>query len=337
MLVADRDAADTSDVFRCLRAADGEELWRQYDRSPADLDYGNSARATPQVYGDLVLFSGAMGRLLCVELATGTLKWRKDLRKEFKVDEETSWGLCSSPLVVDDMLIVNPGGKDAALVALRPATGEVIWQTPGQPAAFGSLIVGVFGGQRQIVGYDKTTLGGWDVQSGKRLWTLKPPRAHDFNVPTPIAVEGKLLVATENNGTRLYQFDNHGAIVPEPLAENLDLAPDTHTPVVVGNRCFGVWSGFYCLDIANGLKPAWKADDQPYFEYASIIASPERLLITTQRGELLLVDAQAEAYRVLSRLSVFADEQGVYSHPALLGSRLYIRGSSEIGCLDLQP
>jgi hypothetical protein len=36
-----------------------------------------------------------------------------------------------------------------------------------------------------------------------RLWRLVPAFDGDFNVPTPIAVDGKLLVSTENNGTRL--------------------------------------------------------------------------------------------------------------------------------------
>src|ERR1039458_5029996 len=58
----------------------------------------------------------------------------------------------------------------------------------------------------------KVSLGGWDPQSGERLWTLTPPAEGDFNVPTPLAVDGKVLLATENNGTRLYGFGNDGKI-----------------------------------------------------------------------------------------------------------------------------
>ena len=44
--------------------------------------------------------------------------------------------------------------------------------------------------------------GGWDARTGRRLWTLVPPHSGDFNVPTPLVHEGRLMVATENNGAR---------------------------------------------------------------------------------------------------------------------------------------
>src|SRR5215207_10483751 len=125
--------------------------------------------------------------------------------------------------VGDDLLIVNPGGAGASLVALDCATGRTRWATPGSPAAYAAFICGQFGGRRQIVGYDQDSLGGWDVKTGERLWQLVPPTKGDFNVPTPIAVDGGVAVSTENNGTRLYRFDGSGRIVPEPAAQNADL------------------------------------------------------------------------------------------------------------------
>ena len=88
-------------------------------------------------------------------------------------------------------------------------------------------LMGVRPKRRQIVGYDKDSLGGWDVKTGERLWRLVPPRSGDFNVPTPVAVHGGIVVSTENNGTRLYRFDDAGRVIPEPAAHYADLAPDT--------------------------------------------------------------------------------------------------------------
>jgi outer membrane protein assembly factor BamB len=335
--VADRDTADTRDVFRCLGAADGSDRWTVAYAAPAQLDYGNAPRATPLIAGEKVYLYGALGHLHCVDLASGKILWKRNLRLDFKAHDERPWGAASSPLLVDDKLIVNPGGKDASLAALDPATGAVIWQTPGGPAAFSSFIVGQFGGTRQIVGYDKTSLGGWDPATGHRLWQLIPPHKNDFNVPTPIEFEGQLLVATENNGTRLYRFREDGTIAPEPVAQFNDLAPDSHTPVVVGGRLFGVWGALFCLDVRAGLKPLWTSEDKTYADYASIIGSGGLVLVTTQYGELLLVDAAADEYRVVSRLKLFDDDSGVLAHPALVGHRLYVRSSTAIHCLDLEP
>ena len=129
---------------------------------------------TPLIDGQRVFLYGALSHLHCVDLATGRIIWQKNIRESFGVTAMAAWGFCSSPLIADGKLIVNPGGKEAAIVALEPATGKVLWQTPGDQAAFGSFIVGEFGGRRQLVGYDKKSLGGWDLQDGKRLWQLVP-------------------------------------------------------------------------------------------------------------------------------------------------------------------
>jgi outer membrane protein assembly factor BamB len=340
VIVSDRDALDTQDVFRCLDAQTGEQLWTIRQVGRGQLDFGNAPRATPQISGDLVFLSTAFGQLICARLASGEVVWKKDLYSQFGgPDEHNSWGFTSSALVVDDKLIVNPGGPEASIVALAPETGEVIWKTPGDAAAFGSLIVGTFGGKRQIVGHDKHALCGWDVATGKQLWRLVPPKTGEFNVPTPNAVGDKLFVATENNAARLYGFDDAGVIVPKPVATYADLAPDIHTPVAIGGRLFGVWQGLHCLDLdaadSKSLKPIWKAGDPAFDDYATIIATPDRVLVTSKQGELLLIDARADEYWLISRQQVFQDDPGVYSHPALVGKRLYLRGSDEIVCLDL--
>jgi len=246
--------------------------------------------------------------------------------------------MCSTPLIVDDKLIVNPGAKDASVVALHRRTGEVIWKTPGEPAGYSSFILGVFGGVRQIVGYDSISVGGWDVTTGKRLWTLLPKVEGDFNVPTPVKVGGKLLLATENNGTRLYAFDDDGKIRPGApgLARNDELSPDTSTPIVVNGRVFGCFAGLFCLDLNNNLKTLYHADDEAFEDYAALIAGNDHILIITVEGELILIEAGAKSYTLKRRLSLFGQEKTeVWSHPALLPGRLYIRNSSEIYCLLL--
>lgn len=336
VIISDRELEDTTDAFRCFEADTGKEVWSVRYPAPGQLDYGNSSRATPLIHGDLVYLFGAFGHLNCVELATGKVVWDMEIRETFGAKDERKWGMCSSPLIVEDKLIINPGAKEASLVALEPKTGKVIWKSPGSSASYGSFLAGTFGGKKQIVGYDATTLGGWEIAMGKRLWTLKPERNNDFNVPTPVQVGERLLVTTENNGTRLFGFKDGGLLDPKPLATNDDLAPDSHTPLVIGNRVFGVWGGLYCLDLKNRLKPLWLSNDFAFKSYASLIASEERVLAISQEGELLLFDANADRFKLLSRLSVFKEEKGVYSHPALLGTRLYLRGNAALICLELK-
>lgn len=336
VIVIDRDALDTTDIFRCLRAETGEEVWAVHELSSGHLDYGNSGRATPTIHGELVFLYNAHGTLICVKLATGEVVWKKNLLSEFQGKDLTNaWGTSSSPLIVDDRLIVNPGGPKASVVALSPATGEVLWKTPGGRAAFASFIVGTFGGRRQLVGYERQALIGLDASTGQQLWRLVPPQANDFNVPTPIAVDGKLLVTTENNGMRLYDFSADGTIKSEPMATNPELAPDTHTPIVLGDRVFGVWLGMQCVDLKRGLQTVWFQEDEAFDDYAVLVGSGDRVLAVSKFGELILIDATANKFTAISRRPTFKDDPGVFSHPAFVGTRMYLRGSSELVCLEL--
>ena len=331
VIVADRDAADQDDVFHALHAADGRELWKVQYAAPASWITA-TRRATPLVHEGRVYLLGAFGHLHCVRLVDGSPLWEKNICREFAA-ELPRWGMTSSPLIVDGKLIVNPGAKQAALVALDPANGNVLWQTPGNAAAYASFIVGRFGGVRQIVGYDAISLGGWDPASGKRLWHLFPPERGDFNVPTPLDLDGKLLVATENNHTRLYGFDSSGKILSKPLARYDDLSPDASTPLAIGGRVFGSSDGLHCLDAAT-LKPLWTASTVVDSQ-VSFLASAQQLLVATSHGELYLLSTHAAAYHCLSRLTVFPGRSDVISHPAMVDHRLYLRSGNEVACVEL--
>jgi outer membrane protein assembly factor BamB/ABC-type phosphate/phosphonate transport system substrate-binding protein len=334
VIVAERDFAEEHDVYRCLNADDGETLWRAAFPARGQLDYGQAPRATPVIRDGRAFLLGAFGGLRCVDVASGKVLWQRHLAREFKAELPT-WGFCATPLVVDNLVIVNPGGRKASLAALDAATGRTRWTAPGGPAAYAAFIHGNFGGKSQIVGYDAHSLDGWEVETGRRLWQLMPPKEGDFNVPTPIAVNGGVLLATENNGTRLHHFDDSGRIISEPAARFDELAPDTATPVVTNGRVFGTHQGLRSLDLDRGLKQLWHREDETLGDYAALIADDQRVLVITVHGELLLLDARAGQCDVISRLKVFEDDVEVYSHPALVGSRLFIRGGTSVRCVDL--
>jgi len=333
VLVADKSEQKHRDIWRCLDAETGRELWTIAYPTPTRMEFTNAPRATPVIDGGLGYLLGAFGDLHCVSIEDRQILWRRNIVQEFGA-KLPKWGMCSTPLVVDDKLIVNPGAPDASLVALSLYTGETLWQTPGEPSGYGSLILGTFGGIRQIVGHDATCLAGWDPNTGKRLWTLLPTRKGDFHVPTPVNMDGRLLIATENNGTRLYDFDAQGRINPIPLVQNAKLAPDTSTPVVIDGLIFGCFRGLHCLD-ASTLGTLYTTDAAGLLsDYAALIAGNGHVLAMTVKGDLLLLKATRDAYTPISRLSLFKDTE-VWSHPALVGDHLYVRSMKEVCCFLL--
>jgi len=160
-------------------------------------------------------------------------------------------------------------------------------------------------------------------------------------VPTPIDLgDGRLLVATENNGTRIYAFNGDGTIRPEPTALNEDLLPDSSTPVVLDRRVWGTGTeGACCLDLDNKLKTVWMVESEPFDDYASFIGGNGRVLIVTKDGRIALMRSRPVAgdkpawVRVFKRTQSFKPE--VWAHPAIVGNRLYLRSQNEIVCLLL--
>ena len=187
------------------------------------------------------------------------------------------------------------------------------------------------------------------LADGKTVWSRHLPRDFGAAVPTwgycssPLAVDGKLIVnpggklvlASENNGTRIYDFDRDGSIRGKPIAVNEDLSPDSSTPVLVGGRLFGCWYSLHCLHAEAKPQALWTGEDDAFGHYASLIASADRVLVISNRGELLLVDATAGEYKIVSRHKVLGEEAELLSHPALVGSRLYLRDTSRIVSLEL--
>ncbi len=333
VIYSTRTVRDTTDNFLCVRSGDGGPVWSYSCPAPGALDYGNSPRATPLVAGNRVYVQGAMGNIGCLNLKTGEPVWEMSLKDEFEVKETPKWGFCASPLIVEGKLIVLPGAPDAGIAALDPGNGKVLWKTPGLAPGYGSLVVATVNGKKQIVGHDVNSLGGWAPATGKRLWRLAPKTPNDFNVPTPLPIKGGLIVCTENNGTRLHGFREDGSLDPNPRASFRQLSPDTHTPVIVGDRLYGVSRRLYCLGV-NDLKPLGESVDPAFGRYCAIVASKDRVLVISLDGEMRLFSTEGNLGRPLAKAQIFPGEKGLYSHPAFVGTRMFARGSSQLACFD---
>jgi hypothetical protein len=133
----------------------------------------------------------------------------------------------------------------------------------------------------------------------------------------------------------MYSFGPDGMIIPEPVGTFADLAPTTATPVATRGRLFGTSKRIHCLDASRRLQAVWNLEDDSIGDHASLFASEDRVLIVTMQSELILLDATADRGRIVSRLRLFEDDVESYSHPALVGTRLFLRHGNVMACVDL--
>jgi outer membrane protein assembly factor BamB len=338
LMVSDKSANGEQDIWRCLDADTGRQLWSVACAAAGEMEYSRAPRATPVIDGDQVFLLGAFGDLLCVSLETGNVIWRINLIRRFggKVPQ---WGFCGTPLIVDERVVVQTGHAAAGLVALDRLTGRELWRCPGSLPSYGNLIVAHLGGRRQIVGHDSRTLGGWDPETGRRLWQLAPSGKEGFHVPTPAQVGDLLLVATETDGTRLYPFNQDGTIQQQPWAVSDALAPDVSSPIV---RDGFVWgndnAGIHVLSVADKLRTVWEGSERPYNQYMSLISGPGSVLGAALSGDLFCFASGHPTGRV-TRAAVFQPagefQPEAWSHPAVVGTRLFWRSAREVACVDL--
>jgi outer membrane protein assembly factor BamB/ABC-type phosphate/phosphonate transport system substrate-binding protein len=340
VVVAGRSVDNRSDQVQAFDADTGQQLWIHQYEAPGELDYGSSPRATPLIHAGHVYTLGAFGHLRCLSLATGALRWERRL-SQFggKLPE---WGHSAGPLITDEKLIVLPGGPDAAIVALSPETGKVIWQAPGGSATYASPIVAKLGGVRQVVAfsrYDKRTtmLGGYSLATGKRLWQLRDENENYYVVPTPTVWQEHLVVATEMNGLRMYRFDTQGRIIEQPVASSQEQFPTSASPVVVGNHLIGFDGWTTCHDLNDGLKLTYKSPTRSEDDHVSFLASSKRALGLGAGGKLTLYSLVNQQLAKVSELRPFDQNVGleIWSYPAVVGNRLYLRAQDRVHCLLL--
>lgn len=338
VIVSDKTEILDADAWHCLDADTGITIWTVTTPAAGTMEYTSAPRATPVIAGDKVYLLGAFGDLACVALETGRVHWRVNLIRRYG-GAVPQWGFCGTPLILGDRVIVQTASRKVGLVALNRLTGREVWRSPGSQPSYGSLIAAHLGGRPQIVGHDSDSLGGWDPETGRRLWRLVPPNRGDFNVPTPLQVGDMLLVATENNGTRLYAFNHDGTIRPEPWAATGALSPDISSPILLDGLVWGADSaGIHVLRVADKLKSVWKSGDSEYTQYISLTAAGA--------GHVLAASLSGRLHRFTSppvgaaeHLTLFKPDGDfppeAWSRPAVIGSRLYWRSARETICLDL--
>src|SRR5207249_6882854 len=139
-----------NEVIRCLRAADGKELWQdKYESLGASGSASgfSGPRSSPAVAGGKVVTIGVRGMISCLDAATGKQLWRKDDFHSYP-----NFHPASSPILVDDLCIAQLGGREnGALVAYQLASGDEKWKWSGPSPAYASPVLLTIGATKLII------------------------------------------------------------------------------------------------------------------------------------------------------------------------------------------
>jgi outer membrane protein assembly factor BamB len=326
------------EVVEALNSETGDTIWTHrwptYYTSSISPDSG--PRCVPVVHGDAVYAHGAAGQLVCMNLTDGKPRWSRDTFADFDV-RQGYFGAGSTPIVVDDLLLLNVGGrKNGGVVAFSLATGKTVWQVPDEQASYSSPTVATLDEVEHVLFVTRYNFLSVNPKDGMvRFRVPFGQRGPTVNGATPLLL-GKhvFLSASYGIGARWIEIGSEKA---EVVWSRDDLMSSQYSTCVAyqGNlygldgRQDGPPGRLRCFDPATG-EAHWSKEN---FGMATLIRAGNTLLVMKTDGELVLVDAHAEKYQELARWQLLTGTARAL--PALAANRVFVRDERVLKCFDL--
>jgi outer membrane protein assembly factor BamB len=316
------------EIVACHDVSTGKPVWKHSDRARFWESVGGPGpRATPTLNNGRVYSLGATGIINVLDDRTGAVVWSRNAVTDTGA-KIPGWGIASSPLVVDDLVIVAASGS---LVAYDLASGKPRWFGPKGSDSYSSPQLLNINGVRQIVLMSSTGATGVALADGKELWNHSWPS--DTRIMQPaVAGDGELVISVGDgmggNGTRRIGVRNgSGGWTTEERWTSEDFNPSFTDFVVHKGYIYGFdWGTLACIDVNNG-KQKWKS---PKHGYGQIVLLPDQdlLLMLAEKGDLVLIKASPDQFTELARFKVL--EGKTWNHPVLAGDVVLVRNDHEM-------
>lgn len=335
------------EFVKALSTADGKTLWSTRIGAvgePNQQPAYPAARSTPTVDGDALYALGSDGDLVCLETASGKLRWHKNLRTDF-AGKPGRWAYAESPLLDGDALVCTPGGAAATVVALNKKTGDVIWKAPlpqADQAGYASITVMETAGVKQYVQFLEKGLVGLDAKTGKLLWRYdKTADKSPANIPTPVARDGYVYSAASMGTAAVVKITGDAsAMKAREVYENRRLPSAIGGAVLVGDYLYGSSNSvLQCVEFKSGTVKWTDRSIAP----ASVCFADGLLFLHGETGEVALAAAAPDGYHEKGRFTPpNPPDRGManakaWAYPALSNGRLYIRDAGTLWCYEVGP
>jgi outer membrane protein assembly factor BamB len=331
----------------------GRELWQHaYLDHFKETQGGPGPRATPVLVplgpdrshptGYRVVSLGANGHLACLDLDKGDLVWSANVLEK---NANLTWGMSGSPLVLDSRrVIVTPGAQTATakgrgVIAYDLESGKEVWASGTRRGSYSSPAEATLGGLRQLLVFDGEGLTGYRADDGQELWhypwVTLPPQY--INAAQPLVLDGDRVFISSgyNVGCAMLRLKEAGGRWEvETLWENKTntaLHCKFTSPVHRDGFLYGLDEGILaCLDARDGNR-RWK---DGRYGHGQLLLADRHLVILSEKGDLVLVEATPDAHRELGKVHVL-DGDKTWNPPALAGNYAFVRNHLWMACCEL--
>lgn len=342
-------------LLLCLERSSGRILWqREVLRAPLEhINPLNSrASSTPATDGKLVYVTflevdprapaNTTGAKYANEPAS--VGWMVVAAYDF--DGNRRWmvrpgafnsthGFCSSPLLFEDLVIVNGDHDgDSYLAALKRSTGETVWKVPrkNRIRSYCPPLVRQIDGRMQMVLSGAGCVASYDPSNGKQHWIIEGPTEQYV---ASLVYNGKLLFMTAGFPTfhiLAIRPDGQGNVTETHVAwQTTKGCAYVPSPIVAGGDRYllvvsdgGIAS---CFETRTGER-RWMERIGPRFS-ASPVEAEGRVFFLSDRGVTTIIRPGPEF--TLAATNELGED--CYASPAISQGRIYIRGQKNLYCI----
>lgn len=311
----------------------GRELWTQSWSAVFTDDTGDGPRTTPTWDQGRLYALGATGELRCLDANSGSIIWGKNILSENGAQNLT-WAMAASPLIVDDKVIVLPGGSNGkSVVAYNKMTGAPVWKVLDDQQAYVSPMLVDLAGRRQVVVVSSSRVVGLVPETGALLWSYPWKVDSGINVSQPIMVDKNRFFISSGygKGAALVEVKGSGqSFTATTIWENVNMKNKFNSSVLYNGYVYGLDEGILtCLDVNTGERK-WKGGR---YGYGQLLLASGHLILTSDTGDLALVKASPDQYTEVARFPALQGK--TWNIPAIADGRLLVRNGNEMAAYDI--
>ena len=318
----------------CYNLKTGKALWSHGDEAFFESTIGgNGPRSTPTVGLGRVYTTGSTGVLNCLDFATGKQIWTRNIIEENGANAK-EWGFSGSPLILDTLVVVSPGGPDGrSLVAYHWDSGEMVWSGGSDPAGHSSPQLSTLFDTPQILILNTGSVAAHNPANGEIFWRQEWDATSQF-VAQPVVVPGNRVFVSLGYGIgcKLFQINRNenGDYSSSELWKSPRMKAKFTNVVYHDNHIYGLDDGVLaCISVEDGQRK-WK---KGRYGHGQLIMVDDLLLIQAEKGDVALVEVNPDKYNEVARMKALSSK--TWNNPTLSKPYLLVRNDQEAICYEL--
>jgi outer membrane protein assembly factor BamB len=321
------------ELVTCYEIKTGQIQWTHEDRVRfSEVMGGDGPRATPTIVDGRVYAMGATGILNCLDGGAGKVIWSRDVLAD-NTQNNLQWGKSCSPLVFDDIVVVTLGDEyEPSLTAYTGDGGRVLWRAGNDKPSYATPVLATLAEREQILVVNQNSVAAHDPSVGDMLWEYSwPGEMPKCANPVPIG-DDRVLISTGYglDCVMLQVKSARGKLSVSEVWKNKRMKTKFTNVVVRDGFVYGLDDGIMqCLDLANGDQK-WKGGR---YGHGQVLLVGDVLLVTTESGEVVLVEAAPTKHRELARFAALTGK--TWNNAALARRYLLVRNAQEAACYEL--